>query len=166
MHNSLHTKLLYIKTKEVNMKTLKGAHLLYATLNMRKQLNKLLAKGNLSTGEYLVLRNVSKDDGYLKASELSEILELSRPSITRILNDLEKRNYITRMIDKDDRRNINIELTDEGRKALEQANGRILAVAERIVDSLGESDTDKLIELVEKLTETYKVMLEESWDDE
>ena len=133
---------------------------------MRKQLNKLLAKGNLSTGEYLVLRNVSKDDGYLKASELSEILELSRPSITRILNDLEKRNYITRMIDKDDRRNINIELTDEGRKALEQANGRILAVAERIVDSLGESDTDKLIELVEKLTETYKVMLEESWDDE
>ncbi len=148
------------------MKTLKGAHILYATLNMRKQLNKLLAKGNLSTGEYLVLRNVSKDDGYLKASELSEILELSRPSITRILNDLEKRNYITRMIDKDDRRNINIELTDEGRKALEQANGRILAVAERIVDSLGESDTDKLIELVEKLTETYKVMLEESWDDE
>jgi DNA-binding MarR family transcriptional regulator len=82
------------------------------------------------------------------------------------LNDLEKRNYITRMIDKDDRRNINIELTDEGRKALEQANRRILAVAERIVDSLGESDTDKLIELVEKLTETYKVMLEESWDDE
>lgn len=133
---------------------------------MRKQLNKLLSKGNLSIGEYLVLRNLSSDEKDVKASELSDILELSRPSITRILNELEQREYIKREIDRNDRRSVSIELTDSGREALEQANKRILDVAERLVISLGDSDTDKLIELIKKLTETYKEIIEESEEDE
>ena len=147
----------------------KGAHLLYSCLNMRRQLNKLIGSGELSIGEYLVLRNIwlSNTDitrigteRYLKAADLSEILEMSRPSITRILNDLETRGLITRKIDSKDRRSIKIELTEAGIEAIERANRRIMDIAERIVAALGDSNTDKLIELINKLTEIYKEILE------
>lgn len=156
------------------MEQQKGSRLLYSCLNMRRQLNKLLSNGNLSQGEYLVLRNIwlsnndmpgKGKDGYLKAADLSELLELSRPSITRILNDLERRGYITRDIDKKDRRSINIELTEAGVEALEEANRRILGIAERLAASLGDSDTEKLIELIDRLTGIYREILKEDRGD-
>ncbi|HHW21851.1 MAG TPA: MarR family transcriptional regulator [Clostridiaceae bacterium] len=149
----------------------KGSRLLYSCLNMRRQLNKLISNGDLSQGEYLVLRNIwlsnngmSSNQGHIKAADLSDILKLSRPSITRILNDLERRGLITRNIDSEDRRSVKIELTEEGIEAIEKANRRILSIAERLVVSLGDSDTDKLIELIDKLTEIYKELFESSGD--
>lgn len=147
----------------------KGSRLLHSCLNMRRQLNKLISNGDLSQGEYLVLRNIWLSNngmssygiqGYIKAADLSDILELSRPSITRILNDLEQRGLITRNIDSKDRRSVRIELTEAGIEAIEKANRRILSIAERLVISLGDSDTDKLIELINKLTEIYKEIIE------
>lgn len=149
----------------------KGIRLLYSCLNMRRQLNKLTGYGNLSQGEYLVLRNLhcsnfgfptqgSKEQ--IKAAALSDILELSRPSITRILNSLEDRGFITREIDKEDRRSVTIELTKEGIEALNKANMELLSIADRLVVSLGETDTNKLIELLEKLAVIYKEMLDEN----
>jgi DNA-binding MarR family transcriptional regulator len=151
------------------MKQQKGARLLYSCLNMRRQLNKLISKGDLSQGEYLVLRNIwlsnadlsgYSEKRYVKAAELSDMLELSRPSVTRILNELENRGFITRNINKEDRRSLKIELTEAGTEAIEKANRRILGIAERLVMSLGDSDTDKLIELIDKLTVIYKDMID------
>ena len=149
----------------------KGFRLLYSCLNMRRQLNALISNGDLSQSEYLVLRNIwlsnngmSSNQGHIKAADLSDILKLSRPSITRILNDLERRGLITRNIDSEDRRSVKIELTEEGIEAIEKANRRILSIAERLVVSLGDSDTDKLIELIDKLTEIYKELFESSGD--
>ncbi len=153
------------------MEQQKGARLLYSCLNMRRQLNKLIGNGNLSQGEYLVLRNIRLSDsgvsaggmrGHIKAAALSDILELSRPSITRILNALELRGFITRNIDKEDRRSVSIELTEAGIEALEKANRELLSIAVRLVDSLRDADTDKLIELVDKLAEIYKGMLDQN----
>ena len=155
------------------MKQQKGTRLLYSCLNMRRQLNKLISNGNLSQGEYLVLRNIwlsntglsdCRKQEHIGTADLSDMLELSRPSITRNLNDLESRGFITRNIDKEDRRRIHIELTEAGIGAIEEANKKILGIAERLVSSLGDSDTDKLIELIDKLTEIYKQMLDESED--
>lgn len=157
------------------MEKRKGIRLLYSCLNMRRQLNKLLTRGELSLGEYLVLRNVKLSHSGLpakflqrsiKAADLSRILELSRPSITRILNSLEEREFITRSIDKEDRRSICIELTEKGLQVLEKANKGLLGIAERLVAELGEADTDKLIELVERLADIYETMLEEEGDED
>jgi len=130
-----------------------------------------MSTGNLSQGEYLVLRHIRLSNHPLpgdsqhkniKAADLSDILELSRPSITRILNDLERKGFITRNIDNNDRRRVNIELTEAGMEALETANNRLLLLAERLVAVLGEADTDKLIELIDKLAAIYKEIAEES----
>jgi len=155
---------------------------------MRRQLNKLATAGNLSQGEYLVLRHIwlagtaetleSITDGSLfqeglmksnqirpgslKAADLSDQLNRPRPAITRILNALEERGLIVRTIDPDDRRSINISLTEEGGAALQKANDTILKVAERIVLSLGESETEKLIQLLGRLTDIFEDILGEA----
>lgn len=155
------------------MKSPKGARLLHSCLIVRRQLSKLLSSGELSQGEYLVLRNIwlSKQrvaderlPAFRRAADLSEILELSRPSITRILNDLERKGYVTRSIDPNDRRQINIELTADGEKAVQKANEKITALAERLVTALGDNDTDKLIELLGKLADIYTEIISESGD--
>ncbi|NLH32151.1 MAG: MarR family transcriptional regulator [Firmicutes bacterium] len=100
--------------------------------------------------------------GSLKAADLSDQLNRPRPAITRILNALEERGLIVRTIDPDDRRSINISLTEEGGAALQKANDTILKVAERIVLSLGESETEKLIQLLGRLTDIFEDILGEA----
>ena len=47
-------------------------------------------------------------------SEISKNIGIKSISLTRVLNDLEKRNLITRNADKKDARKIVLKLTDEG----------------------------------------------------
>ena len=143
------------------MEDIKGERLLYSCINMRKQLNKLLEGGELSNGEYLVLRNIagqhkSGKGAFIRAAILSDHLELSRPSITRILNSLESRGFITREIDKADRRNITMEATEKGIAQLQKANKALQGISQRLAGTLGEEDTERLIELIDRVAETYK----------
>ncbi|HHX01035.1 MAG TPA: MarR family transcriptional regulator [Firmicutes bacterium] len=149
----------------------RGLRLLQASLKMRRQLNRLSRSGYLTQGEYLVLRHIWHADqvgesrakqGSIKAAELSKRLDRPRPAITRILNDLERRGLITRSIDPTDRRSIDIALTEAGEAALKQANETVLQVADQIVLSLGVSDTEKLIQLLDRLTEIYREILGEA----
>jgi len=147
-----------------------GLRLLQASLNMRRQLNRLAEFGSLTQGEYLVLRHMwlaeravenAGREGTIKAAELSEQLERPRPAITRILNDLEARGLITRSIDPKDRRSVRIDLTAAGAAELNQANDTILRMANRIVAALGEPDTERLIQLLNRLAQVYTEILGE-----
>jgi len=140
-----------------------GARLLFSLMRMRRQLAPLIEAGvgELSHGEYLVLRNVARGrpggvGEPVRAAKLSELLKVSRPAVTRVLNGLENRGYITRRIDKNDRRSIIVELTEAGRKALEAADEKVLSVADRLAARLGDAHTEKLIELLDRLAEIYK----------
>lgn len=54
-------------------------------------------------------------------------------------------------------------MTQASIEALEKANKMIVGISERIVASLGESDTDKLIELIDRLTQIYKEMVDRKY---
>ena len=149
------------------MKQQKRARLLYSCFSMRRQLAKLIEKADISLGEYLVLRNIwlsnynffpGGREGSVKAADLSDLLELSRPAITRILNSLENRGFIVRNVNKKDRRSFAIELTETGIEAIEKANRRILGFAGKLAELLGDSETDKLIELIDRLSNILKEM--------
>ena len=114
------------------MEQANGARLLFSLIRMRRQLAPVLDAGfgGLSRAEYLVLRGVARGrfggrGEPVRAAKLSEMLEVSRPAVTRVLNGLESRGLITRSIDRDDRRSINVELTEAGRKALGSADEEI-----------------------------------------
>jgi DNA-binding MarR family transcriptional regulator len=75
-------------------------------------------------------------------SDLAETLHLSRPRVTRILQNLEKAGVITREVDLDDQRVTRVFLTAEGRR---QESENRAAFEDYINETIGKlSDPDKL----------------------
>lgn len=65
-------------------------------------------------------------------TELGEPLIDDRPNMTRLLVTLEKKGYISRKTDTQDRRRSEVQLTEEGTRLLEQC----LPLAERVRDQM------------------------------
>ncbi|GAB2591175.1 MarR family transcriptional regulator [Streptomyces capparidis] len=85
----------------------------------------LQEKHNLSVREYSVLNVLSGqhsgDGGHLRMNELSDSVVLSQSATTRLVTRLEDRGLLARYLCPTDRRGIYTEVTEAGRKLLEEA---------------------------------------------
>ena len=115
------------------------------------ELERALASSvELSVVEYTVLDALSRQDGWhMRMQQLARAAALSPSATTRLVNRLEDRALISRVLCADDRRGIYTELTAIGRSLYEQARPihdetleRVLAEAEQrpelapVVDAL------------------------------
>ena len=76
----------------------------------------------LSVVEFTVLDALSRQDGWhMRMSQLARAAALSSSAATRLVNRLEDRGLLTRIICADDRRGIYTELTPAGRVLLKKA---------------------------------------------
>ncbi|WP_127507630.1 MarR family winged helix-turn-helix transcriptional regulator [Actinoplanes solisilvae] len=76
----------------------------------------------LSVVEYTVLDALSRQDGWhMRMQQLGRAAALSASATTRLVNRLESRRLLTRVLCDDDRRGIYTELTPLGRELLEKA---------------------------------------------
>ncbi len=98
------------------------------------RLEKELSSGHgLSVVEFTVMDALSRQDGWhMRMSQLARAAALSPSATTRLVNRLESRGLLTRILCADDRRGIYTELTAAGRKALTKArpdHDRVLEAA-------------------------------------
>lgn len=76
----------------------------------------------LSVVEYTVLDALGRQDGWhMRMQQLAGATALSSSATTRLVNRLEDRGILARVLCKDDRRGIYTELTARGRALLERA---------------------------------------------
>ena len=104
----------------------------------------------LTKGEVLVLKILIQSGTSISPTELSEIMNSSKGRISAILNSLEKKGEIIREIDKDNRRNIIVNITESDRKHIisELADG--YSIIAKALEKMGEEDTKELIRLMNK----------------
>ncbi|MCB2294424.1 MarR family transcriptional regulator [Clostridium algoriphilum] len=76
-------------------------------------LNSRLVKFHLTTEQWAVLMKLSKKDK-ISQKQLAEISTKDQSTLTRIIDILERKNFIERHQSKEDRRSIVIHITDEG----------------------------------------------------
>lgn len=80
---------------------------------------------DITIEQWSILYHLWKEDG-LSQQQLCEATFRDKPSVTRLVDNLERQNVVKRMPDKKDRRKNKIFLTDEGRalqnKTMAQAN--------------------------------------------
>lgn len=82
----------------------------------------LQAQAELSVVEYTVMDALSRQDGWhMRMQQLARAAALSASATTRLVNRLEDRGLLTRILCADDRRGIYTELTPAGRELLEEA---------------------------------------------
>ena len=112
----------------------------------------LTRAAGLSVVEYTVLDALSRQDGWhMRMQQLSRAAALSPSATTRLVNRLEDRGLLTRIVCADDRRGVYTELTAAGRDLVEQARPRHDEVLREV---LAEAvDIPELTFLVRALTE-------------
>ena len=105
------------------------------------------ALDGLSLVEYTVLDALSEQqERHLRMHEVARVAALSNSAATRLVNRLEDRGLIARILCDDNRRGIYSELTEAGREALETARPQHDAALARALESAaGEPELAPLV---------------------
>jgi len=102
-----------------------------AIARLARQLELGLEPVDLSLPQYRILGILA--DGSSASSALADHLTVTPPSITAVVDGLVSRGLVRRSGDPDDRRRVHLELTDAGRRVLDdaevQVSARLLAIA-------------------------------------
>jgi len=83
-------------------------------------------------------------DGKSSVSDLADCMHVSRPNISRTVDDLVKEGFVQRKQDSQDRRNIHLSLTDEGRSMITSLHEKINREMEKKLTKLTRSELDEI----------------------
>ncbi len=92
----------------------------------------------------------------MRVSDISQLLQVTSPTITQIINRLEERGWVERYMDPEDRRVVRVKLTLEGEQIAAQAKKRFMESFNGLLDHLGLEDSERLAELLMKVFDYYQ----------
>lgn len=83
--------------------------------------------------------------------KIAEYLQIELPSATNLVNTLVKLMLVTRSADKEDKRVVNITLTQKAKKLLEEVKKERIKAMSTVLSHLSEKDKKQLLEILKKL---------------
>lgn len=102
----------------------------------------------LTGSEYKTLRFLGKNPSS-NMRQISKYLGVSMPRATYVADSLKEKNLIERK-SGEDRRKVLLELTKKGQKIENSSKEKYSQISQKILDSMGESEAKKLLELLSK----------------
>lgn len=103
-----------------------------------------------------VLIILHEEGGHITQRELTRRLEIKPGSASEVIAKLEGAGYIRRTPDETDRRAVEIELTEEGRKAAQEARQQRIRRHEEMFSCLSEEEKNTLLSLLETVRADWK----------
>lgn len=94
---------------------------------------------NITTEQWTVMACLWKEDKVTQ-QKLCDLTSKDKPSITRLIDNLEKRNLVIRVSDAKDRRINLIHLTSKGEQLQSRAMERIQKIAEMALSGIEETE--------------------------
>lgn len=104
-------------------------------------------------GEAFVLHYVAYHDGGVLPGDISQEMGVSSARIATALNRLEDKGFVTRQIDRGDRRRILVDVTKEGRDVAKKHWQSMLGATENMLKFLGEHDAKEYVRIKSKLAD-------------
>jgi DNA-binding MarR family transcriptional regulator len=101
-------------------------------------------------GELCVLHFLSMNNAAVIPSELSAALQSSAARVSTLLGSLEKKGQIEREIDKNNRRNILVTITESGRERAKTEMMKMETALACVFTEMGETDTVRFLRLIER----------------
>ena len=96
--------------------------------------------------QFGILFFLSREDGMYQR-QLAKITLKDRPNITRLVDILEKKGFVYREIDPDNRRIFKIFITEEGRKQVAEIHPLLLEIQNKAIAGI----TTEELELIKKI---------------
>jgi len=137
------------------------------SIQILKNFNIAEALGLMPRSEFITMHTISKlskdqPDGKVCASDISSRLCISGPAVSRSLNRLEDKGLINRYMGQNDRRNVYIELTEEGKSSLNIYMEKYTAFLESALSYLSEEEMEQFINLCNKIVLGMKTEIEKA----
>ena len=115
----------------------------------------------VSGGELGVLGYIHYRGGGVTPSDISREFHISTARVANVLNALERKSYIERRSDQEDRRKVRIFATQKGQRRTEDCITAAVDQAQMMMEQLGEQDAAEVVRLMQRIREIY----EKLWGD-
>ena len=136
-------------------------HLIQSVFRFRRA-NLSMRYKDMDLATYALMRALdrnqpgSSDNIYL--SEISERLCLSKAALSHMANHMEEKGYLTREINKSNRRKLTITLTAAGHEAIKEAAKEFDLSFTKILNALGDEDAAETIRLFNRFAEIAETL--------
>jgi MarR family transcriptional regulator, transcriptional regulator for hemolysin len=121
----------------------------------RRIINENLRPLNLSSAEGNILLHLLTQGPELRQEQLVEQLDVSKPAISRALDSLEVKGFVTRQQDQEDRRARRVRLTDKARAIgpeVEQVYNQVYTLA---LHGVPQEEFDLFIKLFARVAQNF-----------
>lgn len=124
---------------------------LLAVLDAELARDELLAPLELSSAQFIVIVNLAGGEGATSASELCKGISYDAGAMTRMLDRLEAKGLVRRTRSPDDRRLVNLELTEAGEAAYPRLREISMQVMNRSLRDFTPDEARTLQNLLQRL---------------
>ena len=108
--------------------------------------------------QYLdAIQKLEKKDIHVKVSDISDVMNLPRPGVTRTVKEMEKKGYLSKIASPDDGRVTYISITEEGWKLFRKYDENYFGELSADLSDISEEDADCMIRTIAKF---YQIMCE------
>ena len=83
------------------------------------------------------------------------MLRVSSPTVTQHLNDLEDQGYVQRVQSKEDKRSVNLSLTEKGTEALRSHFQKLEEDFKDFIEYIGTDSSEEMIDLLMRAHEFF-----------
>lgn len=133
--------------------------LLEATMRMKnfrasEKLN-IMPKSEFVTMD-IILNYEAKGISNINISEISRILEISAPAVSKNIKRIEQKGYVCRIVDGKDRRNTYVAATDKGRDKFKEDCIKMNNFMNKVFSHLSASEIDSLVLLINKICDAIE----------
>lgn len=105
---------------------------------------------NITPEQYLVM-DILWEKSSISQQNIADIIQKDKNSVTKIIDSLEKKNLVIRVVDKNDRRINKIELTEEG-SALEKITTEVaIHFMNDVVKNIDTKDLDTFVNVMRQI---------------
>lgn len=127
-------------------------------LTYTKEISAFLEKAS-AVGQDRILIYLYKKNDHILVGDLTNELQMSTGRIANILKELEKKGYILRIQQRDDKRKYEVCLTNSGKTHSQELYADMVASHKALIEQLGEVDGEQLLRLSKKVLQFEKTMV-------
>jgi len=130
---------------------------------LEKEGDRVLRPFRLTASQFnlLILLKYQSFGGSINQTQLGDMMLVNRSNVTGLVDRTERRGWVRRVADPEDRRVNLIQLTKEGRRVIESAETAYFKRIEEVVAGIGKRENQTLCAILEGIRNAIRSKLEE-----
>jgi DNA-binding MarR family transcriptional regulator len=120
----------------------------------------LLGRYGVTPQQFHLLLHI-KTSGALRVTDLSEMMLVSKPTASRMLNTLCEKELAQKKLDSKDRRLVYVELTSKGKRVVGEMHARQREMVSRVLEKMQGGELEAFLQTMERIADALLAQVRE-----